>query len=136
MSDMYKLVNKIDTWRQGYFVDQIQYTGMSEEWKAEARAGEALLVRAQPESNAICQARTPEDAAWIAQRLNIAAQSESRSTQQSVTLAIPDRGKFEKWAKDKGHGRGIFEFRRSGHCYHDGLLEELWRSWQYAVENN
>jgi len=123
--------DKIDTWAVGHFVGHSKYDNMGEAWKDVQRAVEELLVRAHPEGNAICQARTPFDAAWIAQRLNLAAQSE-----RAPALAIPDRGKFEKWAKDKGHGKGIFGFRRNGYCYHDGRLEELWRAWQYAVENN
>ena len=40
------------------------------------------------------------------------------------------RQKFEAWAKEKGFGNSFLGFRLSGHCYHDGELENLWRAWQ------
>ncbi len=69
-------MNETTTWRQGAFIDQAQYSRMSDDWKAERRREEALLVRSGPLANAICKARDPETAKWIAGRLNLAAQLE------------------------------------------------------------
>ncbi|BAP94495.1 hypothetical protein [Aurantimonas phage AmM-1] len=69
-------MNNIRTWQQGAFIDQPKYARMSDEWKNEQRRTEALLVRPGPKENAICTARDPEAARWIAHRLNLAAQLE------------------------------------------------------------
>ena len=69
-------LNNIQTWQQGYFVDQRQYDGMSDEWKDECRRIEALRVRPEPTDNSICTARDPEAAKWIASRLNLASKLE------------------------------------------------------------
>lgn len=68
--------NLIQTWQQGQFVDQSQYTNMGEIWKDERRKEEAHMVRPAPTDNAVCWCPKPEDAAWIAQRLNLAAKLE------------------------------------------------------------
>ncbi|AFO91563.1 hypothetical protein [Phaeobacter inhibens] len=68
--------NEIQTWQQGQFVDQVKYTSMGDLWKDEKRKEEAHLVRPGLTENAICWCPHPDDAAWIAQRLNLAAQLE------------------------------------------------------------
>jgi len=68
--------NEITTWRQGAFIDQHKYVRMSEEWKEDRRHDEALLVRPAPMQNAICKTNNSEDAEWIANRLNLAANLE------------------------------------------------------------
>lgn len=60
-------------WAQGYFVDGRRYDNWSDEMKKEADNFEKLLVRPYPLENAICQAASPEEAKWIAQRLNLAS---------------------------------------------------------------
>jgi hypothetical protein len=69
-------MNEIRTWAQGYFVDQRQYDDWTEEEKAAANAREKHLVRPYPTGNAICQCPNPEDAQWIASRLNLASKLE------------------------------------------------------------
>ncbi len=69
-------MNDIQTWRQGKFVDQRQYRDMTNEWKRDQKKRESYLVRPGPTANSICCAFTPENAAWIAQRLNLASKLE------------------------------------------------------------
>lgn len=68
--------NLIQTWQQGQFIDQTKYSHMGDLWKAERRKVEALLVRPAPTENALCSCSNPEDAEWIAKRLNLAAKLE------------------------------------------------------------
>lgn len=68
--------NEITSWKQGYFVDQVQYRGWSSEMKAKAQRQEEHLVRPSPTGNAICCCNNPDDAKWIAARLNLAAKLE------------------------------------------------------------
>ena len=68
-------MNKITTWRQGYFVDTRNW---SNEDKQRANSQEKLNVRPHPTGNAICRCDTPEDAKWIANRLNKLAILERR----------------------------------------------------------
>lgn len=72
--------NTINTWAQGYFVDQPQYRGWSPDQKNDANRCEALLVRPGATANAICQAVGPSEAQWIASRLNLATEVESLRT--------------------------------------------------------
>jgi hypothetical protein len=65
--------NNHKEWRQGQFIDQRRYDHMSSEWKQQCRMQEALLVRPSPLGNSICKAQSPDEAIWIAQRLNLAA---------------------------------------------------------------
>ena len=69
-------MNYIQTWKQGYFVDQKQYSNMSQEWKDKRQIEESYLVRPRPTDNALCSASTPENAKWIANRLNLASKLE------------------------------------------------------------
>jgi len=71
-------LNNHTGWRQGEFIDQRQYARWSQEQKDEARAREKYLVRPGPTDNAICTATSPDLAAWIAERLNLAATLESQ----------------------------------------------------------
>lgn len=69
--------NEIKTWAQGRFIDQKKYENMGLIWKSEQRRIERCLVRPYPEENAICRCPDPDDAIWIAKRLNIAAEVEA-----------------------------------------------------------
>lgn len=64
--------NDITTWTQGRFVDSPRYKGMTEEQKQKHNYEESFLVRPSPTDNAICRVFFPEDAKWIAARLNSA----------------------------------------------------------------
>ncbi len=66
-------MDNIQTWAQGYFVYSPQYRGMTQEQKDEANIRESHLVRSSPMGKAICRCPTPEDAKWIASRLNLAS---------------------------------------------------------------
>ena len=66
----------INTWAQGYFVDQPKYSKWTKEQKEKADDDEHLRVRPYPTGNAICICFKPEDAVWIANRLNMAAELE------------------------------------------------------------
>lgn len=54
-------------------MDQPKYRRWSDEEKRRADRDEKCLVRPYPEENAICRCPSPEEAAWIAQRLNLAS---------------------------------------------------------------
>lgn len=69
-------MNTIDTWQQGHFVDQPQYRNWTAEEKQRAEKEENLNVRPGPTDNAICRCQRPEDAKWIANRLNLASKLE------------------------------------------------------------
>jgi hypothetical protein len=68
--------NLITTWRQGRFIDSLRYAKWPEEEKAKADRDERLRVRPGPTDNAICVCHDPDQAEWIAQRLNLAAKLE------------------------------------------------------------
>lgn len=68
--------NSIKTWAQGRFIDKIQYSNWTKEEKLKAESQEKLLVRPSPIENAICRCNTPDDAEWIAARLNLASKLE------------------------------------------------------------
>ncbi len=70
-------LNKIKTWAQGYFVDQPQYSHETNGWKVKRDSEEHHLVRPGPTDNAICQCSDPEDAEWIAGRLNFASEMDA-----------------------------------------------------------
>ena len=74
----------IKTWRQGYFVDQHQYERWTKKEKEEADKVEKHLVRPTPLGNAICFCPNPEDAVWIAERLNLAAIRERANEESSL----------------------------------------------------
>ena len=80
--------NTIETWGQGHFVDQPQCRRWSAEAKDDANKREALLVRPGPTDNAICQACSPDDAEWIAQRLNMAAKLEALANKLHTAEAM------------------------------------------------
>lgn len=65
--------NLIKTWTQGKFIDQGRYANTPEALKSTWREEETHLVRPAHMENAICHCRNPDDAIWIAQRLNLAA---------------------------------------------------------------
>jgi hypothetical protein len=62
--------NEITAWAPGYTVDTPETRSWSPTEKASNDEREALLVRPYPTGNAICQCTTPEEATWIAERLN------------------------------------------------------------------
>ena len=68
--------DNICTWQQGFFVDGPEYKGVSKEQKDDWKKEEMYLVRSYSKGNPICRAVTPDDAQWIAQRLNLAAEFE------------------------------------------------------------
>jgi len=69
-------MNDINTWAQGFFVDQRQYKNMSEDEKQMNDKAEKHFVRPSPTGNAICHCPIPNDAKWIASRLNLASELE------------------------------------------------------------
>jgi hypothetical protein len=71
-------MNKINTWQQGRFIVKPKYNHWSDEDKQKAHADESLKVRPSPEGNAICFCSNPDDAKWIAKRLNVAANLEKK----------------------------------------------------------
>lgn len=83
--------NIIETWAQGYFVDQPQYRHWSAEAKADANCEEARNVRPSPTGNAICRTSHPDAAEWIAQRLNLAAKLEALANKLHTAEAMNDR---------------------------------------------
>jgi hypothetical protein len=83
--------NTIETWAQGYFVDQPQYRNWSAEAKGDANKREALLVRPAPTGNAICRTYSPDAAQWIAQRLNMAAKLEALANRLHAAEARKDQ---------------------------------------------
>lgn len=86
--------NTIETWAQGYFVDQPQYRYWSAEAKADANCKEALNVRPSPTGNAICRTQHPDAAEWIAQRLNMAAKLEALANKLHAAEARKDQGEW------------------------------------------
>lgn len=71
-------LNNIQTWRQGAFIDGPRYKHWTDDEKETARQQESWLVRPSAMGNAICVVRErPEDAAWIAERLNKCAELEA-----------------------------------------------------------
>jgi hypothetical protein len=69
--------NLVSTWRQGAFVDQRQYAGWTDKQKEVADLQEKCLVRPTPLGNAVCITTNPDDAKWIAERLNMAVKLQS-----------------------------------------------------------
>jgi hypothetical protein len=69
-------MNDINTWQQGHFIDQEKYSDWSEERKDKAERDENCVVRPSPLGNKICFCNNPEDAKWIASRLNLASDLE------------------------------------------------------------
>ena len=68
--------NLIKTWVQGRFIDGQRYRNWPQSEKDRAQKGEERRVRPSPTGNAICHTERPEDAVWIAQRLNLASELE------------------------------------------------------------
>lgn len=70
--------NEISSWRQGHFIDSRQYRHWTKKEKDQAENNEIYLVRPSPTGNAICKCSSPEDAIWIASRLNYISVLEKR----------------------------------------------------------
>jgi hypothetical protein len=83
-------LNQISTWRQGRFIDAPQYRKWTDEEKKKADYEERFLVRPSPTGNWICKCRTHEDAAWIAERLNVAATIEPPESISKMAFALAD----------------------------------------------
>lgn len=66
-------INLHASWQQGQFIDMTQYRSWTPQQKEKAQALESLIVRPSQTQNPICSCQHPEDAAWIAGRLNLAA---------------------------------------------------------------
>lgn len=77
MTDL-TIMNGHRGWLQGHFIDGPEYRHMGAHWKERHTEHERLLVRPSPKGNAICTATDPETAAWIAERLNLAAKLEAQ----------------------------------------------------------
>lgn len=70
-------MNNLHTqWKPGFFVDQPQYRHWSDDQKAKADREERRRVRPYPTANAIAVCPSPEEAKWVAERLNLAAKLE------------------------------------------------------------
>lgn len=70
----YRNMNNLHkSWHQGSLIDKPEYCNLSDEEKKKADKKEKLLVRPYPTATAICKCRTPLEAIWVAQRLNLAA---------------------------------------------------------------
>jgi hypothetical protein len=67
--------NDIQTWQQGTYAPESRHPVPVEEAERHERE-ERHLVRPGLRENAICRCPRPEDAAWIAQRLNLASKLE------------------------------------------------------------
>jgi hypothetical protein len=77
-------INKIRTWQQSRFIDNSdKYPDLSDEAMQEFRQAfekrEQCLVRKSPTGYAICHCDDPNNAAWIAERLNLAAKLEEEN---------------------------------------------------------
>lgn len=100
-------LNKKQSWRQGYFLGGIQYRNMTNDWKAARQKEERHKVRPSPTGNAICRCSNPDDAAWIAERLNLASKLEQQ-------LATAKQADIEDWQPiktapdDRVHIRGLW----------------------------
>ena len=68
-------MNDIETWQQGTYAPQSRRPVTAEQAE-KFESEERHLVRPGIRENAICRCPHPDDAAWIAQRLNLAAKLE------------------------------------------------------------
>lgn len=108
-------MNEINTWQQGQFVDNPRYNNWTEQEKDLAETQEECLVRPQPTGNAICRTFEPEDAKWIARRLNRAANLEKRFREYFLNLQDVQRlGNISFWTRVRLWFRKEF--------YHDELI--------------
>ena len=64
-------MNNIKTWTQGKFIYSNKYKHWTFEEKERAKYEELLRVRPGLKDNHICVCNDPEDAKWIASRLNL-----------------------------------------------------------------
>lgn len=72
-------MNLIQTWAQGRFVRMPQNRHISPSEAVRHEAAEKCAVRSAPTANAVCHTARPEDAKWIAARLNLASKLEQMS---------------------------------------------------------
>jgi hypothetical protein len=71
-------LNKHTGWQQGQYIRLPKYEKLSQGWHEESERLERERVRPSPTGNAICVTFEPDMAKWIAERLNTAAQLESK----------------------------------------------------------
>ena len=69
-------MNHIDTWQQGQYDHQQRDPELTPRQVKSFKATEARSVRSGPHGDRICQTQEPQDAIWIAQRLNLASKLE------------------------------------------------------------
>lgn len=113
-------MDEIQTWAQGYFVDHPRYANMSKAWREDMQRQEAFLVRPGATDNAICEASSPENAQWIASRLNLAAKLEAEQGDFSWALLQMKAG---KWVTLDGCAIDRFNWRVT---IRDGMFWEAW----------
>jgi hypothetical protein len=80
---MNRYKNKIDSWTQGRFIDGTEYDHFTDEDKKKINSNEMHFVRPYPKGNHICFCEDPDDAKWIAERLNLASYLENKNTKTS-----------------------------------------------------
>ena len=68
--------NKYSDWKTGKFVDSYQYRHVTQIQKDQWRYAESKCVESDTEKLCICS--TPEDAQWVAERLNLAASIDNK----------------------------------------------------------
>jgi len=99
--------DSIKSWIQGFFVDQKQYNHWTNEEKNNAKLEEKHRVRPSPLGNAICRCSNPDDARWIANRLNLASTLEylimngAHDTVDGKTVAIRLRGIINSYKEER-----------------------------------
>lgn len=78
-----KIDDSCITWTQGQFINSQRFGHWTEVERAVSI--ESLLVRPYPRGNAICKCSSPENAKWIAERLNFASKLERLFEEQNKT---------------------------------------------------
>ena len=78
-------MNNITTWQQGKFIYKLKYSKWSIDEVSKAKEQESIRVRPGPEDNAICICTNPQDALWIASRLNLASKLEQMTYDYAMT---------------------------------------------------
>lgn len=120
-------LDNVKTWQQGYFISKRQYDHMPEQWKTDAQVSEAHLVRPSPEGNAICTCATPEIAAWLAERLNIASKLIN-----NILVEVPNDNlvKLRDMSNEDIANITKAIWARKADCYH--VMSGKWQSGIYT----
>lgn len=90
---------RVETWTQGRFIDSYKHRHWTDEMKKEADVIESFIVRPFADGNAICRAVSPDDAKWIAERLNRCAFLEKRI--EEIEKVEKDLAAVLDWIKEK-----------------------------------